>query len=121
MKPVLVVEDDRETRELLAQCLEHSGIPVVMASNGKEGLERLVREEPSLVLLDLMMPVMDGEQFREAQLRDARLSDVPTILMTAVHDAADRAKELGVGVMPKPFNLDELVWVVRSIARRSAA
>lgn len=119
MKPVLVIEDDRETRELLAHCLEHSGIPVVMASNGKEGLERLACDEPSVVLLDLMMPVMDGEQFRQAQLRDSRLSRVPTILMTAVHNAAERAKALGVGLLPKPFNLDELVWVVRSITRRA--
>ncbi len=118
MRPVLVVEDDRETRELLASCLEHSGIPVIMASNGKEGLERLAHEEPCVVLLDLMMPVMDGEQFRRAQVRDSRLARIPTILVTAVHDAAERAKELGVGLLPKPFNLDDLVWVVRSIARQ---
>lgn len=121
MQPVLVVEDDVETRELLARYLEHSGIPVVMASNGKEGLERLAVEEPSVVLLDLMMPVMDGEQFRQAQLRDSRLSGIPTILMTAVHNASERAKELGLGLLPKPFNLEELVWVVRSISRRPTA
>jgi DNA-binding response OmpR family regulator len=117
MQPVLVVEDDRETRELLASCLKHKGIPVITASNGKEGLERLAREEPSVVLLDLMMPVMDGEQFRLAQLRDSRLSAIPTILVSAVHDAAERAKQLGLGLLPKPFDLDQLVWVVRSIIR----
>jgi DNA-binding response OmpR family regulator len=118
MKPVLVVEDDESTRDLLARCLELGGIPVVTASNGEEGLERLAREEPSLILLDLNMPVMDGEQFRRVQLRDSRLSGIPTILVTAVHNATQRARELGVGLLPKPFNLDELLWVVRSITRR---
>jgi DNA-binding response OmpR family regulator len=121
MHPVLVVEDDQSTRELLAKCLELDGIPVVTASNGREGLERLAREEPSLILLDLNMPVMDGEQFRRAQLRDSHFSGIPTILVTAVHNAAQRAKELGVGLLAKPFNLDELVWVVRSITRRERA
>jgi DNA-binding response OmpR family regulator len=118
-RPVLVVEDDEYTRELVATCLKLGGIPVVTASNGKEGLERLAREEPSLILLDLNMPVMDGEQFRRAQLRNSRFSRIPTILLTAVHNAAQRAKDLGVGLLPKPFDLDQLVWVVRSITRRA--
>ena len=106
MRPVLVVEDDASTRELLATCLELGGIPVVTARNGREGLERLAREEPSLILLDLNMPVMDGEQFRRAQLSDSHYSRIPTILLTAVHNAAQRAKELGAGLLPKPFNVD---------------
>jgi CheY-like chemotaxis protein len=118
MRPVLVVDDDPETRQLLVRSLELTGIPVVAASNGQEGLERLAREEPSLVLLDLMMPVMDGEQFRRLQLRDSRLSRIPTVLMTAVHNAAERARALGVGLLPKPLNLDEVIWIVRSIVRR---
>lgn len=119
MQPVLIIEDDPSTRELVAACLKHDGIPVVTASNGKEGLERLASEEPSLILVDLDMPVMDGEQFRYAQLRDSRLSRIPTIFLTAAHSAVQRARELGVGLFLKPFDLDDLVWVVRSVIRRA--
>jgi DNA-binding response OmpR family regulator len=121
MQPVLLIEDDPSMRELVAASLEHDGIPVVTASNGKEGLERLASEKPSLILVDLEMPVMDGEQFRHAQLRDSRLSRIPTILFTAAHNAVQRASDLGVGLFRKPFDLDDLVWVVRSMIRRARA
>lgn len=121
MRPVLVVEDDRATRELLATCLQLDGIPVITAADGEEGLKRLAHDEPSLVLLDLEMPIMDGEQFRRAQLRDSRLSRIPTILFTAVQNAAQRARELGVGLLRKPFDLEELRAVVRGISQRSRA
>ncbi len=115
MSPVLVVEDDRDTREMLALCLELEGFPVVTASNGMEGLERLKREGASLVLLDLMMPVMNGEQFREEQLRQPSLAHVPVVCISAMHDAPRRAAVLHVDAcISKPFDLEQVLDVVRS-------
>jgi DNA-binding response OmpR family regulator len=114
MPPVLVIEDDPSTRQLLATCLQLEGFPVTTASNGAEGLERMKQEHPCLVLLDLMMPIMNGEQFRAAQLEDRGLADVPIVCISAMHDAERRARLLhAIACISKPFDLDQIVRVVR--------
>jgi CheY-like chemotaxis protein len=115
MARVLVVEDDPSTRELLATALEVFGVHVATAANGKDGLECLRRERPCVVLLDLMMPVMDGAAFREAQLADTRLAQIPVLLVTAVHDPDVRAEQLHVnGWIAKPFEIDQVIDAVLS-------
>jgi len=84
MHSVLVVEDNEDIRELLRALLELEGYAVVTAANGHQGLERLrAMEHPSAILLDLMMPVMSGEQFLQIKNLDPELAAVPVIVVTA--------------------------------------
>src|SRR5437762_11749160 len=81
---VLAVEDDFDLRDALVPILEYEGHRVVSAANGQEALERLqTMPPPSLILLDLMMPVMDGEEFRARQLRDPTLASIPVVVVSA--------------------------------------
>lgn len=110
---VLVVDDDADLRELVALTLVDAGVDVDEAANGREALIAVERRRPNLVLLDLMMPVMDGETFND-ELRK-RASPPPVVVMTAADSAAARASDLGaVGWLAKPFDIDELVEVVRA-------
>ena len=115
-QPVLVVEDHDDTREMVAALLEAEGFTVITAENGRRGLERLMRERPCLVLLDLMMPVMTGWEFRRVQLSlpDSDLAAVPVLLLTAVPDPEKVAAQLdAVAVIPKPLDFENLVATVR--------
>jgi CheY-like chemotaxis protein len=114
--PILLVEDNDDTREVVAMILASEGFSVVTAENGQRGLERLLRARPCLVLLDLMMPVMTGWEFRRAQmsLPDDDLASVPVLLLTAVPDPEQVAAELNVAdVIPKPLDFDQLIECVR--------
>jgi CheY-like chemotaxis protein len=117
---VLIVEDDEDMRGILAQLLEYHGWNTVSASDGIEGLEQLHKHRPSLILLDLAMPRMDGIQFRAAQreLPDRRLASVPCIVVSAVHDAMMFKQRLNAAdVLMKPFEADRLLKAVESYAR----
>jgi CheY-like chemotaxis protein len=112
---VLVVEDHLDMREMLALMLEGEGYAVDVASNGAEALERLQAACPSVILLDLMMPVMNGDEFRRRQLADARYAHVPVICMTAAHDGKARAARLCVDrFFQKPVDFEELLTAVRT-------
>jgi CheY-like chemotaxis protein len=114
---VLVVEDDEDMREILTQLLEYHGWHTYAASDGVEGLEALQRHRPSLVLLDLAMPRMNGAEFRAAQrqLPDKRLANVPVVVVSAVHDAPAYKSELNAAdVLVKPFETDRLLKAVES-------
>ena len=116
--PILVVEDHPDLRDLLAVLLESEGFKVQTAANGAEALRCLDRARPSLILLDLMMPVMSGDEFRKRQLADPRHRDVPVICMTAAHDGADRAARLHADeYFQKPLDFEQLLTVVRARAR----
>jgi CheY-like chemotaxis protein len=113
---VLVIEDHDDTREMVAMLLSAEGFTVVTAENGQRGLERLMRTRPCLVLLDLMMPVMTGWEFRRAQLSlaDPDLAAVPVLLLTAVPDAQRAAEQLhAAAVITKPLDFDTLIDSVR--------
>jgi len=86
--PILVVDDDRDIRDSLVEVLGEHGYPVIGAGNGVEALEilRTSAPPPSLILLDLMMPVMDGREFRERQLENPALADIPVIVISAYND-----------------------------------
>jgi len=84
---VLVVDDDMDIRECVCEALQEEGYDVVQAANGAEALNCLhaaASEAPSLIILDLMMPVMDGWEFRDQQLLDATLAEIPVIVMPAI-------------------------------------
>jgi two-component system, OmpR family, alkaline phosphatase synthesis response regulator PhoP len=110
MATVLIVEDERDLREVVAEALSEAGYQVVDASDGAEALDKLRACHPSVVLLDLMMPRMNGWQFRAAQQQDPEVSRIPVIVISALGWVADLdAAEF----LQKPFELDRLLTAVR--------
>jgi len=112
---ILIVEDDFDIREALEQILQEEGYEVRGASNGSEALAIATSgPAPRLILLDLMMPVMNGWQFRSEQLKDARLAAVPVLIISADPDLQSKAATLGVaGLLKKPISLDDLLSAVK--------
>jgi CheY-like chemotaxis protein len=113
--PVLVVEDHADTRHMVEQYLQFQGIPTVGAENGLAGLGALREHRPSLVLLDLSMPVMDGWRFRQEQqgMAEQTLAQVPVVILSALNDCETHAQRLGaIDVIPKPIDLDRLSALV---------
>jgi len=113
---VLVIEDDVDIRESLMDFLEDHGYQPVGAGHGQEALQKLGGADlrPCLIILDLMMPVMDGRTFRQQQLMRPGLSEIPVLIMSASREVEKTAKELGtVGHLPKPLDLPTLLEVVR--------
>ena len=102
---------------MISVLLEAEGYAVKTAENGAAALDVLARERPSLILLDLMMPVMSGDEFRQRQLADPRYKDVPVICMTAAHDGRERAARLHANeYFQKPVDFDRLLGAVRDYA-----
>ena len=114
MKTVLVVEDEPAIREVVAEVLREEGYRVVVAADGRAGLELLAWERPDLVLMDVMMPELDGrEALREARARPD-LPPVPVVLMSAAV-ALGRDDPPVDAFLPKPFDLDNLLTLVNSL------
>lgn len=113
-RSILVVDDDLDIRESLADALGEEGFAVATVRNGREALSWLEgNPPPCLILLDLMMPVMNGEQFRRAQLADAERSSIPVVLMSASPDASRNARALGTrGFLAKPLRLERLIETI---------
>lgn len=111
---VLIVDDDPDIRESLRDALQLSGHRVRTVSNGKEALEHLRSgEKTCLVLLDLMMPIMNGWEFREAQLKDPIAAGVPVLVLTADGNAAEKAASLtAAGYLRKPIHVKDLFAAV---------
>ena len=116
---VLVIEDDESTREVLASGLAEAGFDVVQAENGVEGLVREAEADPQLVLLDLMLPDLDGtEVCRRLRTR----THIPVLVVTAKTDESDAVEALGAGAddyVRKPFEIREVVARVRALVRRA--
>ncbi len=113
--PILIVEDEPHTREAFAALLELQGYQVVGAGDGQEALEQLRSGlRPGLIILDLMMPRMDGFQFRHRQMQDPALAEIPVIIYSARFEGHDRAVLLGAVYLEKPFDLEKLLEVVHS-------
>ena len=114
---VFIVEDDLDTREMLGRFLELEGYRVESAENGKLALERLGSGVGAcVILLDLMMPVMDGWQFRQAQIRDEGLADIPVIVVSAA--GRERIEKIQADAyLSKPVDLDELLGCVTQFCR----
>jgi CheY-like chemotaxis protein len=110
MKPIVIIDDDPDVREVLAELLTDEGYAVRCFANGAEALAGLRGDaSASLILLDLMMPVMNGWRFREEQTLDRRLASIPVIAMSAVADVAPPPRPRPLAVVSKPFNLDKLL------------
>jgi CheY-like chemotaxis protein len=119
---VLIVDDDDVIREALQTALEDAGLAVRTAEHGRAALETLDTWTPDLILLDLMMPVMDGWAFREAQQKTPAASRIPVIVLSAAHGLTDIAEAVRAArVIPKPFDLDEVITAVFGILQRSGA
>lgn len=113
---VLVVEDNRDVRETLVELLETHGYEAVGAEDGRDAFEKLraLPQGPCVIVLDLMMPVMDGRAFREQQRRQPELSDVPVVIITAYDDPQQRVADLDAAAyLRKPLNLKELLRVIQ--------
>ena len=117
-KTILIVEDDSNIRELLRLYLEQEGYKIEAAQDGQEGLRAFKRIHPDLVLLDLMMPVMDGTQV----IKEIRaVSKTPVIMLTAKSDTFDKVAGLDLGAddyITKPFETRELIARIRAVLRR---
>ena len=110
--PILVVDDDTDVRETLGEVLAEAGFDTRLFDSGRAALDFLqAGGRPALILLDLMMPEMNGWQFREEQLKDERLRDIPVVVITASRWGGDsiRARE----VLFKPVGLGDLVEAVQ--------
>jgi two-component system, chemotaxis family, chemotaxis protein CheY len=109
---ILVVEDDVDIRECYQSLLEREGYRVTTAQNGQEALDVLSREHPSLILLDLMMPVMSGPEFLEAMRLDSNSFDIPVVIVSAYGELADATAGVA-GFLRKPVDLPALLGTVR--------
>jgi CheY-like chemotaxis protein len=113
-KRVLVVEDEEGIRTAVAEALADEGYAVVTATNGAEALQLVRATEPDAIVLDLMMPVMDGPAFLEACRREQRCAETPVLVVSAHRKLTElAATELRVDAfIPKPFELDVLLGAV---------
>lgn len=119
---MLIVEDDADLREMMAQLLTLEGFRAETVANGREALQYLHEgRRPDLILLDLMMPIMDGWEFRRRQQDDPTLADVPVIVLTALDQAQARTGDLnGVDFLKKPLDFDRLLELVRRHCRHES-
>jgi len=116
---ILIVDDDQEIREMVEFALGEEGYDVLTADHGGSALELLRGRKPSLILLDMRMPVMDGWMFASAYRRRPAPHS-PIVVMTAAIDAVQWSREVAaVGCIPKPFELSRLYDAVRLHARQS--
>jgi DNA-binding response OmpR family regulator len=115
---ILVVEDDRDLAEAMAMILELDGFATMVAHDGREALACVERQRPSLIVLDMLMPIMNGWDFaRELDRRYGRVA--PILVVTAAENAAARAREVAASdVLGKPFDAKTLVARVRALTAR---
>jgi two-component system alkaline phosphatase synthesis response regulator PhoP len=118
---VLVIDDEQPIRLLCRVNLEAEGMEVLEAADGPSGLDQARRYQPDVVLLDVMMPGLDGWRVAEQLLEDERTSRIPIIFLTARAEFRDRARGLdigGVDYVTKPFNPLDLAQLVRELLQR---
>jgi len=116
---ILVIDDDDKITALIRRSLVFAGYEVVTAANGAEGLKQVLMQEPDLIVLDVMMPQLDGWEVI-SRLRSGGIS-VPVLMLTAKDEVGDRVKGLDLGAddyLVKPFALEELLARVRALLRR---
>jgi len=117
--PVLVIDDDQTTRQMLRRILEKEGWPVVEARNGQEGLARIIEHTPGLVLLDLMMPEMDGFEFIEQVSQNSQLPKIPLVVVTSKDLTTTEWEKLNLAMIKVfqkgSYSREELVFQVREL------
>jgi DNA-binding response OmpR family regulator len=120
---ILVVEDDRDIRESVTEILEEQGYGVSVAGDGAQALHILAAEpqKPDLILLDLMMPIMNGFQFREEQLKSEAHAKIPVAVLTADGSAREKAAKLKVDAfVKKPLGIRPLLELVERLLAGNA-
>jgi two-component system chemotaxis response regulator CheY len=110
----LVVDDDPDILETLSDILEEQGFAIMRARNGQVALEMLDKLRPNVILLDLMMPVMDGREFADRIRRRPDWAEIPLIILSADQGLAEKARKLGARYLTKPFEVSELLSMVYS-------
>ena len=111
---ILIVDDDADIRRLLTTFLTFKGYSTLSAANGQEALTHLQQPQvfPQLILLDQMMPVMDGVAFQHAQRQDPQLATIPVVVMSAVENLQAQTRPLAEGYLPKPIDFEALLNLV---------
>ncbi len=118
MAVVLVVDDEFGIVKLLEEVLTDEGHRVVIATNGRQALERAAREKPALVVTDFMMPVMDGAALVKAMRADPHLADVPVLIMSSMPEATVAERSPGYAAfIRKPFNIFALVDIIAGLTK----
>jgi len=115
---ILIVDDEPNIVQTLQDRLEMNEYEVVTACNGKEGLEQAIRQQPDIILLDVIMPVMDGHEMLEALRKQPGCDDISVIMLTARSQTQDIARANSCGIedyIVKPFDLSELLEKIESI------
>jgi two-component system chemotaxis response regulator CheY len=124
LPPILLIEDDEDIRVTTVEFLEMEGFDAVGCPNGKIALAHLElrrHDLPKLILVDLMMPVMDGAGFLEAKNRDPELAEIPCAVMSADSSLPEKCRALGVAhLVRKPVDLDALLSLIQSFVTPSA-
>ena len=124
MGTILVVEDEPDIADLVKYHLEKAGLPARVVGDGKQAMELIVRDHPDLVVLDLMLPGMDGLEMCRRLRASPETRGIPVIMLTAKVEEVDRIVGLEMGAddyVPKPFSPRELVARVKAVLRRTAA
>ena len=119
-RSVLVVDDDVDIREVLAEILEEGGFDVGTAANGREALD-IVRDkdvQPSAILLDLMMPILDGYGFLERRRLDSAVASIPVAIITAGHGVDRHRIGEGVPIIAKPFTAQQVIDILQRLVSR---
>jgi CheY-like chemotaxis protein len=118
-RAVLVVDDDLDIREALTDLLTDRGFQVMSAANGREALKLLrgLKDAPSVILLDLMMPIMDGYGFLEEHGRDSLLARIPVAIITAGHGVDLGRIDNAAPIVPKPINVPRLFRIIDGLCR----
>lgn len=118
VRPVMLVEDDLDIRGMITMLLELEGYRVLATSDGHDAL-RMLREgeRPCVILLDLMMPLMNGWQFRDEQTRDPALAEIPVVVISGDGRGAEKSESIhAAGYLKKPIDLETLLATIERFA-----
>lgn len=122
METILIIEDEIDIANLVRFNFERNGYSVDIAHDGREGLEKILKNQPNLVILDLMLPEIDGYKILKKMQRDTRSHSIPVIMLTAKSQIDDRLKGLELGAddyVTKPFSPKELILRAQAILKRN--
>ncbi|MBT6167489.1 MAG: response regulator transcription factor [Verrucomicrobia bacterium] len=122
MESILIIEDEIDIANLVRFNFERNGYSVDIAHDGREGLEKILKNQPDLVILDLMLPEIDGYKILKKMQRDTRSHSIPVIMLTAKSQIDDRLKGLELGAddyITKPFSPKELILRAQAILKRN--
>jgi len=123
-RKILLVDDVEENRIILAHRLEKEGFAVITASNGKDGLEKLGKENIDLIFLDINMPVMDGHTFLKTSKSDPRFSTIPIVMISAMDGKGEVIKSMRAGAcgyLTKPFSMEQIRTQLNVCLREESA